>query len=299
MVFFQQLVRAQNSPWISLRPLTSLYVFVRKMKKLASCDCYILNLAIIDIIMPLIGFPLPIYSSLHHELAIGEYLCSAYGFTGFFCGVVSISTLAAISVARYVQVCRTDQAQKLVKNTKYCIIVIYCYGAIWACLPLSGIRGYGPEPYGTSCTLQWEGNDIFVSFFLIFCVIIPVIIMNVSYGRILVHLRRSRRKTSRTIINAFSRCSVRKRARETYLMKMTFTMCVVFILLWSPYAVVSLWTAYGRKDVVPVRVTLISVLIAKLSTIINPIVYFVLNKKFRPFLPQYTSFKRKITSSST
>ncbi|VDI79530.1 Hypothetical predicted protein [Mytilus galloprovincialis] len=87
------------------------YVFVRKMKKLASCDCYILNLAIIDIIMPLIGFPLPIYSSLHHELAIGEYLCATYGFTGFFCGVVSISTLAAISLARYVQVCRTDQGK--------------------------------------------------------------------------------------------------------------------------------------------------------------------------------------------
>ncbi|XP_052074030.1 opsin-5-like [Mytilus californianus] len=78
------------------------------MKKLASCDYYILNLAIIDIIMPLIGFPLPIYSSFHHELAIGEYLCATYGFTGFFCGVVSISTLAAISLARYVQVCRKN-----------------------------------------------------------------------------------------------------------------------------------------------------------------------------------------------
>lgn len=128
-------------------------------------------------------------------------------------------------------ICFSFPAQKLVKNTKYCIGVIYCYGAIWACLPLSGIRGYGPEPYGTSCTLQWEGNDIFVSFFLIFCVIIPVIIMNVSYGRILVHLRRSRRKTSRTIINAFSRCSVRKRARETYLMKVFMSITLLGHLL--------------------------------------------------------------------
>ena len=32
-------------------------------------------------------------------------VCVAYGFIGFFCGVVSIATLAAISYARYIKVC--------------------------------------------------------------------------------------------------------------------------------------------------------------------------------------------------
>lgn len=64
-------------------------------------------------------------------------------------------------------------------------------------------------------------------------------------------------------------------------------MCVGFVGLWSPYAVVSLWTAYGRKGEVPIRITLMSVLLAKLSTIVNPLVYFMLNKKFRPIVRKY------------
>lgn len=68
---------------------------------------------------------------------------------------------------------------------------------------------------------------------------------------------------------------------------MTLTMCIGFVGLWSPYAVVSLWTAYGCKGEVPVRITLIAVLFAKLSTVVNPLIYFMLNKKFRPILKKY------------
>lgn len=32
-------------------------------------------------------------------------VCAGYGFLGFFCGVVSIATLTAISYARYLKVC--------------------------------------------------------------------------------------------------------------------------------------------------------------------------------------------------
>ena len=49
------------------------YVCIRKMKSLVSCDFYILNLAIIDILMPVFGFPLTIYSSMNHKWVVGEF----------------------------------------------------------------------------------------------------------------------------------------------------------------------------------------------------------------------------------
>lgn len=66
--------------------------------------------------------------------------------------------------------------------------------------------------------------------------------------------------------------------------QMAFMMCCAFMLTWTPYAVVSFWAAYGDPNSIPVRLTLVSVLIAKTSTIWNPLIYFVLNKKFRPHI---------------
>ena len=86
---------------------------------------------------------------------------------------------------------------------------------LWAFLPVFGIGAYGPEPYGTSCTLEWQNHEVFVTFFLIACVIMPVVIMNVSYGRMLLHIRQSRRRARRTICNAQS--TLKK--RDSYLIK--------------------------------------------------------------------------------
>lgn len=233
--------------------------------------------------MPVLGFPMTIYSSFVHQWVIGKFLCAAYGFIGFFTGVVSIATLAAISYTRYIKVCSIGHADTILKNTKALIFGIYVYATFWACLPVFGVSGYGPESYGTSCTLEWEGHQVFVTFFLILCVIIPVIVMKVSYGKIVIHIRSSRRRTNRNIANVGAAC----KKRDFYLIKMTFTMCIGFVVLWLPYAVVSLWTAYGRSGDVPVRITLLAVLVAKLSTVVNPLLYFMFNTKYRPIIKNY------------
>lgn len=61
-------------------------------------------------------------------------------------------------------------------------------------------------------------------------------------------------------------------------------MCWGFLISWMPYAVVSMWTAYGDASKLPVRLTVIAVLLAKTSTVVNPVIYFLLNNKFRPMM---------------
>lgn len=69
---------------------------------------------------------------------------------------------------------------------------------------------------------------------------------------------------------------------------------------WTPYAVVSLWSAYGSDKAIPIRVTLTAVLLAKLATVINPLVYFMLNKKFSPYVRECLRITwRTIQFSST
>lgn len=73
---------------------------------------------------------------------------------------------------------------------------------------------------------------------------------------------------------------------------MTFVMCFGFIGLWAPYAVIGLVSAFGKKSDIPVRLSLVTVLLAKLSTILNPVVYFMLNRHYRPLLRK---FSKKLT----
>ncbi|KAH3804068.1 hypothetical protein DPMN_132346 [Dreissena polymorpha] len=65
---------------------------------------------------------------------------------------------------------------------------------------------------------------------------------------------------------------------------MTFAMSWGFLVCWMPYSVVSMWSAYGNADLLPMRLVVVSVLLAKSSTVVNPIIYFLLNSKFRPML---------------
>jgi len=74
-------------------------------------------------------------------------------------------------------------------------------------------------------------------------------------------------------------------------------MCWAFLFSWMPYAVVSMWTAYGNGKTVPIRLTVFAVLTAKSSTVINPVIYFLLSKKFRPMLLKTLNFKPQSKTS--
>ncbi|XP_052717103.1 opsin-5-like [Crassostrea angulata] len=255
-------------------------VCVRKRSSLVPADYFIVNLAVSDLILSVVGLPFGISSSFLHRWTFGSGGCRIYGCLGFFCGVVSISTLALMSFSRYIHVCKSSKSPFFSKHTNFFIIGSYVYACAWASFPMLGWGEYGVEAYGTSCTLKWTENRGFVTLMLISCIIFPVIIMKFCYGGVYLYLRRHCKafRTDR------SKMGINVRKREGYLIKMAFMMCCAFMLTWTPYAVVSFWAAYGDPNSIPVRLTLVSVLIAKTSTIWNPLIYFVLNKKFRPHI---------------
>ncbi|KAJ8312124.1 hypothetical protein KUTeg_009497 [Tegillarca granosa] len=216
--------------------------------------------------------------------------CQAYGFTGFFCGIVSITTLALMSFVRYISVCKPDLKLVVSRYTSVLIISTYFYGCLWAFPPILGWGDYGIEPHGTSCTLKWTGNRSFVTLMLITCIALPVIIMNICYGLVWNYLRKNTKG-----LKKWTTGNMNWKKRECYLIKITFTMCCAFMGTWTPYA-----CAYGSDKAIPIRVTLTAILLAKLATVINPLVYFMLNKKFSPYIREYLRITwRTIQFSST
>ena len=52
-----------------------------------------------------------------------------------------------------------------------------------------------------------------------------------------------------------------------------------YLLCWMPYGVVALLASFGRPGVVPPAASLIPSLLAKTSTVLNPVVYVLLNNQ--------------------
>ena len=55
--------------------------------------------------------------------------------------------------------------------------------------------------------------------------------------------------------------------------------CTAFITAWSPYAVVSMWSAWGFH--VPSTTGIVTRLFAKSASFYNPLIYFGMSSKFR------------------
>ena len=90
--------------------------------------------------------------------------------------------------------------------------------------------------------------------------------------------------TSRWINNS---CPVSKKDRSMHrkLTILTTSMTISFYLSWTPYAVNSLLTMWGY--IVPHLPNVIAVLFAKSATMVNPILYILLNKEVSRLASNY------------
>lgn len=70
------------------------------------------------------------------------------------------------------------------------IALIWLYALMWAVFPLLGWGGYGPEPYGMACSVDWAGyqnslNDsTFIMALAVLCTILPCLVIISSYSGI-------------------------------------------------------------------------------------------------------------------
>lgn len=60
---------------------------------------------------------------------------------------------------------------------------------------------------------------------------------------------------------------------------MSVVMILMFLLAWSPYSIVCLWSAFGDPEKIPPTMAIIAPLFAKSSTFYNPCIYVIANKK--------------------
>ncbi|CAB1344826.1 unnamed protein product [Coregonus sp. 'balchen'] len=221
-------------------------------------DYLTFNLAISDASISVFGYSrgiLEIFNVFRDNgyLVTSIWTCQVDGFFTLVFGLSSINTLTVISVTRYIKGCHPSKAHCITNTTVgMCLIFIWLGAVFWSGAPLLGWGSYTDRGYGT-CEIDWAKanySTVYKSYIisiLIFCFFVPVLVMLFTYV---------------SIINTVS-----------------IVICTAFILAWSPYAVVSMWSACGFH--VPSLTSIFTRLFAKSASFYNPLIYFGLSSKFR------------------
>ena len=107
-------------------------------------------------------------------------------------------------------------SKRFIKNT---IVFIYVYSITWSSIPLiplTGLGSYSLESYGTSCTLQWDENRVFITLMSVFCISMPSVVMVITYTLIL-----HRSRTSHRNVRGSNSTNTNMSRKESYLIKVT------------------------------------------------------------------------------
>ncbi|KAK3085661.1 hypothetical protein FSP39_006830 [Pinctada imbricata] len=272
-----------------------IFIFFKTRLYRRPVNWFILNLATSDLIVSFVGHPLSAISAFRKEWLFGLHGCYVYGFICYTCACNSIMTHALVSYFRYVVVCKQRFVAKVsLSVVMKTLLFIWTYSLFWTVTPLIGWSSYAPEPYNVTCSIAWYGqtpaDTSYVWLCFIFVLGVPLAIMVYSYMAI----HRHTVKMTEITYNVALPANISSRYLldlERSVTRICLFMAVVFLITWSPYAIVSLIFALGYEFYNPA--VLLPTLFAKLSCAYNPFIYCYTHDKFRETL------KSVFTSSSS
>ncbi|KAK7886911.1 hypothetical protein WMY93_026532 [Mugilogobius chulae] len=231
---------------------TVMAVYHRKRRKIKPAELMTVNLALCDFGFSVLGVPFFIISSLSHGWVFGETGCLLYGIQGSVFGIGSLITTSIISLDRCLKICCLRYGQWINNlHALLCIALIWMYTVFWASLPAFGFGRYRPEPYGTSCTVDWwsiqttNTHRLYVYLFLCFGFGLPTVTIIASYVAILMKVYTSNRALASIPCSAVSNANT----KDLKLAKMAVVVCSAFLVAWLPYASVSLISALLSREV--------------------------------------------------
>ncbi|XP_058642902.1 teleost multiple tissue opsin 2b isoform X2 [Onychostoma macrolepis] len=233
----------------------------------------LLNISVSDMLVCLFGTTLSFASSVRGQWLLGRHGCMWYGFINSCFGIVSLISLVVLSYDRYSTLTVYHNRGPDYRKPLLAVGGSWLYSLIWTVPPLLGWSSYGLEGAGTSCSVSWTErtaqSHAYIICLFIFCLGLPVLIMVYCYGRLLYAVKQ---------VGKIRKTAARK--REYHVLFMVITTVVCYLLCWMPYGVVAMMATFGRPGIISPVASVVPSLLAKSSTVINPLIYILMNKQF-------------------
>ncbi|XP_065646807.1 melanopsin-B [Hydra vulgaris] len=253
---------------------TSLYFLCKKRKSNYVILC--INLTFADILQSIAGYIPDLF--LDTNLQKATTFCKLTAFFVAFPSFATIAMHAGIALSRMVLLSSCFSSNLI--NYKKLFIKIgissWIYGLFWATLPLLGFSSYTLEGTRSRCSMNFSPKTIIEKAYLIliftfgFCIPVTIIITSCLF-------------TAHVIVTKYNYFYVTygKENAETKLFKekeknaiSSFILMVLsFIVCWTPYATIGCLTAFTSVKT-PNWLLEVAALFAKLSALVNPIIYY-------------------------
>ncbi|XP_026578666.1 rhodopsin [Pseudonaja textilis] len=257
----------------------TLFVTIQHKKLRTPLNYILLNLAVANLFMVLVGFTTTMYTSMNGYFIFGTVGCNIEGFFATMGGEIALWSLVVLAVERYVVVCkpmsnfRFTQTHAIMGVSLTWIMALAC-----AAPPLVGWSRYIPEGMQSSCGVDYYTptpevhNESFVMYMFLVHFVTPLIIIFFCYGRLVCTVKEAAAQQQE---------SATTQKAEKEVTRMVILMVIAFLVCWVPYASVAFYIfTHQGSDFGPVFMTIPS-FFAKSSAIYNPVIYIVMNKQFR------------------
>ncbi|XP_068604695.1 vertebrate ancient opsin-like [Brachionichthys hirsutus] len=254
--------------------LLVLVLFCRYKILRSPINLLLMNISVSDLLVCVLGTPFSFLASAHGRWLIGRGGCVWYGFANSLFGIVSLISLAVLSYERYCTMVVPAEADSSDYWKVFLgIAVSWVYSLVWTLPPLFGWSRYGPEGPGTTCSVDWTGrtanNTSYIICLFVFCLIVPFLVIVFCYGKLLCAIRQ---------VGGINVTTSRR--REQRVLFMVVIMVVCYLLCWLPYGIMALLASFGPPGLITPEASIIPSVLAKTSTVINPVIYVFMNKQF-------------------
>ncbi|XP_045215174.2 QRFP-like peptide receptor [Mercenaria mercenaria] len=246
---------------------------------------FLVNLALADLAVTVLCIPTSIGTKIYKLWVYGRFLCK---FTAFIQGVavaVSVYSMTAMSVDRYISLQHPVAAQKMTSACQSCVLILFMWIVAAVFMgPLIYIRDIDmlndvpllrPLPF---CIEKWphdRDRQAYGVFLLFVVFIIPAFTITICYGNVgkaLCTVEGHQRVSSD---GSTQRLVSRQRAA-----RMVIILIFVFMLCWLPYSIIS--TLSDLYENAKFTNTLPFVLwLGQAHSAFNPMLYWSLNRHFR------------------
>ncbi|CAM4865628.1 unnamed protein product [Rotaria socialis] len=262
-------------------------VAIRKKNYRNVTNCYVINLAIADLLFLTLSIPYTTYLGVQNTYPFGDTICKihtylAYGFLQATCNI-----LAVMSIDRFLYIVRPKSklGWRTPRNAFIICIFIWAFSLILI-IPYHTVSRVLTPDYN-DCGLN-EHQNLVVCFFP-FCsyYAIPLLVIIVCYTNLALHvIRTSRKMAGHVNTKSFHQTTQLKQRRVT---RMVIVVTLAFAVCWLPIHILEL-TKCGNSsylnyliDFYPKSLYSIRAFthaLAYFNSCLNPYLYAILNRNF-------------------
>ncbi|KAM9494273.1 galanin receptor type 1b [Clarias gariepinus] len=252
---------------------------IKSKRSRSTTNIFILNLSIADLSFLL--FCVPFQATIYSlpEWVFGAFLCKFVHYVFTLSMLVSIFTLVAMSVDRYVAVVLSKKSPCIRnrRNALAGVCVTWALSIVFA-VPVAQhqiVTNYQDAPNSSFCWEIWPEQvprRTYKVTILITGYLLPLLLITCCYTKVLYHLHKKIKNMSKK-----SERSKRKTAQTVLLVIAAFLFC------WMPHHIIAMWVEFGDFPLTEASFAfrIMAHCLSYGNSCVNPILYAFLSENFR------------------